>query len=86
MSFESIAEEDSEEGEADVSGIYDDADHEQYNQVITGDNWHATFLLVQIDNHNVWQAINSHCFWSRHEDARAAQRQAEEFFYFLTLI
>ena len=33
VSFESENESLSEEGEADVSGIYDDADLEQYNQV-----------------------------------------------------
>lgn len=36
MSFESEAESLSEEGEADISGIYDDADFEQYNQVRNG--------------------------------------------------
>lgn len=32
VSFESEADNESEDGEADVSGIYDDADLEQYNQ------------------------------------------------------
>lgn len=36
MSFESEAESLSEEGEADISGIYDDTDLEQYNQVRNG--------------------------------------------------